>query len=105
MWSAFLSLETPLYRSRVTPSAAVGAGVIGFGHVEELVAFDWGSYQETNAYELSARTDPVLFFELGAQTRLTEGLGIVVRYRLSSVFANDQVDTLDRLTLSARLPF
>jgi len=104
LFSAFVSLETPLFRGRITPSAAIGGGILVFDDLDEKVTFDWGSHEETVSFALERRTDPSLLFDLGAQTAVTSGLHLIVRYRLVSVFAGDEIDTLDRLTLSARLP-
>jgi len=103
-WSLLLGLEAPLLSARVVPFAGVGGGLVRFGAVDERLRFQWATHSETSRFRLDGHTDGALLFDLGLRTDAPGPLDAwVLRYRLLSVFSGDQVNTLDRITLSLRI--
>lgn len=101
--TAFLGIETPLRRGRIAPLAGIGTGVVVFGDIDEDIRFVWTSHTETNRFVVAGRTEPALFFDVGASARAAGRWHAVLRYRLLSVFSGDQVDTIDRVSLAVRV--
>ncbi len=102
--AAFLGLEAPLRSGGLLPFVGIGAGVIGFGKLDEPVHFV-GTTESKPRLFLKAHTDPAVHFDLGALQRITSRLSAVARYRLMAAFSADQVNTLDRFTVAARVHF
>ena len=100
--SFFLGVETPLRLGRIVPFAGIGSGVVRFGEIDEEIRFEWSSHTETNRFVVPGRTDAALFFDVGL-TAPQGPVSAVIRYRLLSVFSGDQVNTIDRVTLAARI--
>jgi hypothetical protein len=98
-------LEAPLFvgRGPIVPHAGIGAGFLVFGEIDEDILFDWGTYETTNRIRFAGRTDPALLFDMGARVPLSPRLWLVLRYRLLTAFDDEQVNTLDRVTLSSRI--
>jgi hypothetical protein len=103
-WSLLLGLEAPLLGGPVVPFAGVGGGLVRFGEVDERIRFEWSTHSESSQFRLEGRTDGALQFDLGLRA-VTPGPvdAWVLRYRFLSVFSGDQVNTLDRITLAARV--
>jgi hypothetical protein len=101
--SASLGVEASLHRGRIAPFAGASAGFVVFGEVGEAVTFRSESDVETIRFRLAARTDPSIAFSLGLVMPVAGRVDAAVRYRLLAVFAEDRVDTLDRLSLTARV--
>lgn len=103
--SFFAVVETPLFvgTGRFTPLAGVGVGLLSFSEVEESIRFDWGTHVTTNRISFAGHTDAAILFDLGARVSLTDRLLLVSRYRLISAFDAEQVNTVDRVTLSLRV--
>lgn len=103
-WSFLVALEAPLLSARVVPFAGFGGGLVRFAGVDERLRFEWSTHSETSRFRLDAHTDGALLFDLGLRTGAPGPLDAwVLRYRLLSVFSGDQVNTLDRITLSFRI--
>jgi len=103
--SAFVALETPLLPGggRLVPHAGVGVGFVSFSEVDESIRFDWGTHVTNNRIRFGGHTDASILFDLGVRARLRAPLGLVTRYRLISAFDNEQVNTVDRVTLTLRV--
>lgn len=101
----FAVLEAPLFvgTGPLVPHAGIGAGFLAFGEIDESILFDWGTHQTTNRIRFDGRTDPALLFDMGARLPLTSRVSLIVRYRLLTAFDEEQVNTLDRVTLSTRI--
>jgi hypothetical protein len=101
--SASVGVEASLHHGRIAPFAGASAGFVVFGEVSEVVAFRSESDVERISFRLAARTDPSIAFSLGLAVPVAGRVDAAIRYRLLAVFAEDRVDTLDRLSLTARV--